>query len=246
MAATEAALARSLGRLNEMIEHSAVPRPALAAATAEAGAAADRYFSLLREQPDADAAPAGEAALQAQFRLLDATRDVLAETLSGRVSQARRSRDLLLALMAVLALLALGLARRVLAPPRPPDPRWRDETPAQAEPDPAQAGPAGRTASRPAPRNHQRRRNRPPAAALAPGRPARRQAAAARQPCRDPTARRTLRRGSPGRSVPVCRHRQRPRGAAAQHRRRHGLRLLLAHQVAVEHRHHHQRQQRAT
>ena len=40
MAATEAALARSLGRLNEMIEHSAVPRPALAAATAEAGAAA--------------------------------------------------------------------------------------------------------------------------------------------------------------------------------------------------------------
>lgn len=140
MAATEAALARSLGRLNEMIEHSAVLRPALAAATAEAGAAADRYFSLLREQPDVDAAPAGAAALQAQFRLLDATRDVLAETLSVRVSQARRSRDLLMALMAVLALLALGLARRVPAPPRPPDPRWRDETPTQAVHDPAQAG----------------------------------------------------------------------------------------------------------
>jgi hypothetical protein len=139
MAATEAALARSLERLNEMIEHSAVQRPALAAATAEAGAAADRYFSLLREQSDADATLAGAAALQAQFRLLDATRDVLAETLSGRVSQARQSRDLLMALLAVLALLALGLARRVLAPPRPPHPVSLDEMASQAEDDPAQA-----------------------------------------------------------------------------------------------------------
>jgi hypothetical protein len=137
LAATEAALARSLGRLNETIEHSAVPRPALAAATAEAGAAADRYFSLLREPPDADAAPAGNAALQAQFQLLDATRDVVAETLALRVSHARRSRDLLMAAMAGLALLALGLARRVLTPPRPPNPRWRNEMPAQAGDDPA-------------------------------------------------------------------------------------------------------------
>jgi hypothetical protein len=141
MAATEAALARSLGRLNEMIERSAMPSPALAAATAEAGAAADRYFSLLRDQPDADAAPAGEAALQAQFRLLDATRDAMAETLSSRVSQARQSRDLLVALMAVLALLALGLARRVLAPTEPPGQRRRNEPSGLAQPgqDPAQA-----------------------------------------------------------------------------------------------------------
>jgi len=139
MAATEAALARSLGRLNEMIEHSAVARPALAAATAEAGAAADRYFSLLRERPDADTAPAREAALQAQFRLLDTAREAMAQTLSGRVSQARQSRDVLVALMAVLALLALGLGRRVLAPSQPPDRRWRDETPAEAELDARQA-----------------------------------------------------------------------------------------------------------
>ncbi|MDZ7589811.1 MAG: hypothetical protein U5L05_03790 [Rubrivivax sp.] len=137
MAATEAALARSLGRLNEVIENSSVPRPALAAATADAGAAADRYFTLLREQPDADVALAGEAALQAQFRLLDATRDVLAEVLTGRVSQARQSRDVLVALMAVLALLALGLARRVLTQPQPPGRRWRGETPAPADQDPA-------------------------------------------------------------------------------------------------------------
>lgn len=140
MSATEAALARSLGRLNEMIEKSAVPRPALAAATAEAGAAADRFFSLLRHEPDADAAPAGEAALQAQFRLLDATRDVMAENLSGRVSQARQSRDLLVALMAVLGLLALGLARRVLAPAETPVERQRRQTPGLSEQDPGTAG----------------------------------------------------------------------------------------------------------
>jgi hypothetical protein len=137
LAATEAALARSLGRLNEVIENSSVPRLALAAATADAGAAADRYFTLLREQPDADAAPAGEAALQAQFRLLDATRDVLAEILTGRVSQARQSRDMLVALMAILALLALGLARRVLTQPQPPERRWRGEMPAPSAQDPA-------------------------------------------------------------------------------------------------------------
>jgi hypothetical protein len=137
MAATESALARTLGRLNEMIERSAVPHPALAAATAEAGAAADRYFGLLRDQPDADTAPAGEAALQAQFRLLDATRDAMAETLSGRVSQARQSRDLLVALMAVLALLALGLVRRVLTPPEPPGQRRREVPPGLAQQDPA-------------------------------------------------------------------------------------------------------------
>lgn len=133
VAAIEAALARSLGRLNRMIEHSAVPRPALAAATAGAGAAADRYFSLLRGQPDADATPAGEAALQAQFRLLDATRDVMAEILSDRVSQARHSRDVLATLMAVLALLTLGLARRVLAPFGPPGKRRHMDPSGRAE-----------------------------------------------------------------------------------------------------------------
>jgi hypothetical protein len=62
---------------------------------------------------------------------------VLAEILTGRVSQARQSRDVLVALMAILALLALGLARRVLTPPRPPERQWRDETPAPAGQDPA-------------------------------------------------------------------------------------------------------------
>lgn len=129
MAATEAALARSLGRLNEAIEQSAVPRPLLAAATAEAGAAADRYFNLLRQHPDADATLAGQAAVQAQFRLMDATRDVLTETLSARVAEARTARDVMVAVMGVLALLAVGLARQVLTPPDPRGTRSRAEPP---------------------------------------------------------------------------------------------------------------------
>ena len=115
LAATEAALARSLGRLNQAIERSAVPHPALAVATAEAGAAADRYARMLRDA-SVDAAPAGAAALEAQFRLLDATRVVMTETLAGRVDGARRGRDLLLALTAALALLAVLLVGRIAMP----------------------------------------------------------------------------------------------------------------------------------
>jgi len=119
-AATESALARSLRRLNASLEASPVPRPMLASAAADAGAAAGRYFALLREPAGTDAAPALMAALQAQFRLQDAARDAVAEAIDRRVADTRLERSLLLALSAVLALMALALVRRVFAPPGPP------------------------------------------------------------------------------------------------------------------------------
>lgn len=117
LAAVEAALARSLGRLNEAVAQSRVPLPALAIATAEAGAAADRYFGLLREGA-ADAAPAGAAALRAHYRLLETTHVLMAGTLADRVDSTRREREMLLALTAVLALLAVALVGRIALPPR--------------------------------------------------------------------------------------------------------------------------------
>ncbi len=124
LAATEATLARVLGRLNEAVEHSVVPRPALAEATAEAGASADRYFRLLRDGSQ-EAVQAGAAALQAQFLLLEATHAVVAETLTGRVDSARREREVLLALTAVLALLSVWILIRMFMPAgrRPNRPR---------------------------------------------------------------------------------------------------------------------------
>ena len=115
LAATEAALGRSLRRLSQAVERSAVPRPALAAATAEAVAAADRYARMLRGDP-VDAAQAGTAAVQAQSRLLEATRVAMTEALTERVDGARRERDVLLALTAALALLAMLLLGRIALP----------------------------------------------------------------------------------------------------------------------------------
>ncbi|MDP1649474.1 MAG: hypothetical protein Q8M01_14910 [Rubrivivax sp.] len=117
LAATEATLARVLGRLNEAVEHAVVPRPALAEATAEAGASADRYFRLLRDGSP-ESVQADAAALQAQFLLLEATHAVVAETLAGRVDGARREREVLLALTAVLALLSVWILIRMFMPAR--------------------------------------------------------------------------------------------------------------------------------
>lgn len=124
LAATEAALARSLRHLKQAVERSAVPRPALAAATAEALAAAERYAGMLRGDP-VDAAQAGAAAVQAQVRLLDATRVVMTEALAERVDGARRERDVLLALTAGLAMLALFLLGRIALPSGPTPSRRR-------------------------------------------------------------------------------------------------------------------------
>lgn len=149
VAATEAALARVLGRLNEVVERSKVPRPALAEATADAGAAADRYFRLLRDHSQ-EATQADTVAVQAQFRLLDATHAVIAESLAARVDSALREREMLLALTAVLALLAVWIVIRMFMPPGtgrqrlPPDRRRHADAVAGAQ---VTAAPAGRPGS---------------------------------------------------------------------------------------------------
>jgi len=119
-AAAEAALARTLQRLTRGMEAAQRPQPLLAAAVTDASAAAARYFELRRDRPGADAPSARQAALQAQARLHDAVRDALAASIAARIADARLERDLLLALMAALALLALALARSALAAPVPP------------------------------------------------------------------------------------------------------------------------------
>ena len=125
-AAAEAALARALQRLAQGLQAAQRPQPLLAAAVADAGAAATRYFESRRDkQPEADARAAGQAALQAQYRLHDAARDALAASISTRIADARLERDLLLALMAALALLALVLARSTIAAPLPSPPGRR-------------------------------------------------------------------------------------------------------------------------
>ena len=120
-AAAEAALARTLQRLTRGMEAAQRPQPLLAAAVTDASAVAARYFERRRDfRPGADAPSARQAALQAQARLHDAVRDALAASIAARIADARLERDLLLALMAALALLALALARSALAAPVPP------------------------------------------------------------------------------------------------------------------------------
>jgi hypothetical protein len=118
-AAAEAALARALQRLTQGLEAAPRPQPLLAAAVADAHAAATRYFERRREDPEADARSARQAALQAQARLHDAARVALAASIAGRIADARLARDVLLALMAALALLALALARSAFVAPVP-------------------------------------------------------------------------------------------------------------------------------
>lgn len=117
-AEAEAALARALQRLAQ--DPQLARQPQLAAAVAEAGAAATRLVASRREhEPEADARAAGQAALQAQQRLHEAASAALAASIGGRIADARLERDLLLALMSALAVLALVLARSAFAATTP-------------------------------------------------------------------------------------------------------------------------------
>ena len=117
LAAAEAALARTLGALNAALEkplpgaEAPQQRRVLATASAIAGAAADRYFQLLRQADprNADVQTAADAALQAQYRLFDGVAHVVGLALDDRVAVAIERRKLLVSAMAVLALATLGL-----------------------------------------------------------------------------------------------------------------------------------------
>jgi len=117
LVAAEAALARTLGHLNEGLKRSGVADPVLASALATAGVSADRLFQLRRHGDPADAAAlssAAAAALQAQAHLFDAASHAVRQALRVRVDRVETQRARLLALMAGLALLAAGLAYAVL------------------------------------------------------------------------------------------------------------------------------------
>ena len=117
LAAAEAALSRTLGALNAALEkplpgaEAPQQRRVLATASATAGAAADRYFQLLRQADPRglDVQAAADAALQAQYRLFDGVAHAVGVALDERVAAAAQRRSLLVAAMAVLALATLGL-----------------------------------------------------------------------------------------------------------------------------------------
>ena len=111
MVAIEAALARTLGRLER------APGKAATGAGAAAGAAAERYFALLRN-PQAARAETGAAAAQAvlaQWQLFDAALAAADATLDRHSSAAQQRRTALAAALALLgavaALLLLAMAR---------------------------------------------------------------------------------------------------------------------------------------
>lgn len=145
VAAIAGALARSLGPLNESVDAAGAAHPRLAAATATAGVAVERYFRALREEPAA-AAQAGQEAVSAQFQLLDETHAVVSATLAARIDNARRERELLLAGAAALALLWILLTGRMALAPRPrPQRRDTDAQPhAAGTAKPAATHPPGR------------------------------------------------------------------------------------------------------
>ena len=121
MAIIEAGLARTLGRLEIALGRRssatatpdpAAPRVALVQAGAAAGAAVERYFSLLRRTPEGEPeirAATGEA-VQAQLRLFDAALAVANEALVDRTRVVAQGRVVLLCGLSALALLAGLLA----------------------------------------------------------------------------------------------------------------------------------------
>ncbi len=119
--AAEAQLARSLGGLDRGARSTAAQRR-LAQAGAATGATADRFFALLRAGPaSADqASAAGQAALQAQFRLFGLAQDELRSAQDARLAGLRRQRLALLCALLVLGLAALFLAARLLRGLRTP------------------------------------------------------------------------------------------------------------------------------
>lgn len=133
LASAEAELARTLGMLNAAL--IAQPRPALADAGATAGAAADRYFHLLRNtSPEAgdeqrkEVQRAASVALAAQFALFQQAHTDASHQL-GRQSQAVQQRNgQLIVAMLTLAVMALLLAvgawrslRKLIAQVQPGD-----------------------------------------------------------------------------------------------------------------------------
>lgn len=115
LANAEAGLARTLGMLNAALVTE--PHPALADAGATAGAAADRYFHLLRNtRPDAGSEQQSElrraahVAAGAQFELFQKAHADAAEQLTVQVDAAQLRRGRLVVAMATLALMALLLA----------------------------------------------------------------------------------------------------------------------------------------
>ena len=118
IAAMEAALARTLGRLDSALQ----PPPGttgsstLAEAGAAAGAATERYFALLRgvdgEQGTRSEA-ASQAALRAQMQLFDIAHGTAIATLAGQKRAATIRRSGLLGGLLALALLGLLLVLRL-------------------------------------------------------------------------------------------------------------------------------------
>jgi hypothetical protein len=137
--AAEAGLARTLGALNAALERPQSADKLLADRSATAGAAADRYFRLLRTQPGPEAQAAGVAALRAQFNLYTAAHRAAAAQLEARAAAVAHRRAQLLALMAGLLVLALGLGWRLAQALRAPAPAAPSAPGAVAAPDAADA-----------------------------------------------------------------------------------------------------------
>lgn len=116
IAAAEASVARALGAMNSAVDRQHIPAAqlALAHASAGAGAAADHYFSLLRQpartQPAvADLQAAADSAVHAQLQLFDLARKIVDDRLGDQAAAAELRRTLFVSAMAVLALTALAL-----------------------------------------------------------------------------------------------------------------------------------------
>ena len=120
MAAMEAALARTLGRLDATLhpQSGVAGSSTLAEAGAAAGATTERYFALLRRIDGGDAMgsetlAAGQAASQAQMQLFDIAQGAADATLAAQKRDAMLRSASLLSGVAVLALVALFIVLRL-------------------------------------------------------------------------------------------------------------------------------------
>jgi hypothetical protein len=116
IADAEADLARTLGRLNTALARNEAGHSELADASAKAGALADRYLRQLRSlgSRHAETRSAGAAAVRAQFALFRHAHEVAAAALDRQLAAAERQRSQLLAALAAMSVLALGLVVQVL------------------------------------------------------------------------------------------------------------------------------------
>ncbi len=143
LAAAEAALARTLGRLDAALGPNATPHRELADLGATAGATADHFFELLRTKPALPEATheAASTALAAQFKLFDAAQATLGGSLADHIGKLHRQREGLVLALGLLAagaaFLAAGLARQLQ--PLPAAAREGDDAPSERR-----AAPSGR------------------------------------------------------------------------------------------------------